>query len=189
MILLSDNAAWVEMKDGSRVSFDAAQLTGSIMRAAMLAGHGDWWLAEAVAEAVREFVCAQTEARTVPVGELSDLVAGVLGALGYTAIAEAYRRRCEYLEIRLDHMTGQQSGASELEFFCRLDSALRMADNNELALLEVRGLRLCVMRLRGARHWSHGCRQLAQEIVSHVRQRVVQVRPRTATELRLMVVA
>jgi hypothetical protein len=45
------------------------------------------------------------------------------------------------------------------------------------------------MRLRGARHWSAGCRQLAQEILSHVRQRVVQVRPRNATELRLTVVA
>jgi hypothetical protein len=185
MILLSDNVAWVKMKDGVCVSLDTVRLSDSILRAATLAGHGDWWLAEAVAEAVREFVCVQCDRRTVPVGELSDLVAGVLGSLGYTLIAEAYRRRCEYVEIRLDCITG----ASELEFFCRLDSALRVADKSELALVEVRGLRSCVMRLRGARHWSNGCRLLAQEIVGHVRERVAQVRPRNATELRLTVVA
>jgi hypothetical protein len=54
-------------------------------------------------------------------------------------------------------------------------------------VMAVRGLRSCVMRLHGARHWSNRCRRQAEEIVSHVRRRVEQSRPEGASALRLTV--
>jgi hypothetical protein len=49
------------------------------------------------------------------------------------------------------------------------------------------GLRACVMQLRGARRWGAGCRQLAEEIITHVRSRVSGLRPEGAEPLRLAV--
>jgi len=45
-----------------------------------------------------------------------------------------------------------------------------------------------VMQLRGARRWTVGCRELAEEIVDYVRERVARVRPAKAECLRLAVV-
>ncbi len=188
MILPCHGIGWVRADDGRAVAFDVTRLSASIIRAATLAGHGDWWLADAVAEAVREFVCAHCDRETVDTGMLADLVMGVLVALGYSGIAEAYRRRREYAEIQLDQITRESHAATELEFFHQLDAALHVAGDKRLVHVQVRGLRTCVMRLRGAQHWSANCRRLADEILDHVRQRVAKSRPRDAADLRLAVV-
>jgi len=185
MIQLRDNIGWVQAGDGRAAPFDVERLSASVMRAATLAGHGDWWLAEAVAMALQEFVVGHCARQTLPAETLADLVKGVLGSLGYADIAKAYGRRRQHAEVHLDQITNT---VSELEFFQRLDAALRVAGDDELASVRVRGLRSCVMRLRGAQYWSAGCRRMAEEILCHVRERVARARRREAGELRLAVI-
>jgi len=186
MILRCDNLAWVRSDDGRTSPFDAARLAASLLRAAARAGHGDWWLAESVALAMQEFIIAHCPQQTLPAALLSELLEDVLTALGYPDIARAYAQRRRCAELRLDQMTGP---LSELEFFQRLDAALQVALDSQLASVRLRGLRSCVMRLRGAHYWSASCRRLAEEILCHVRERVARARPRHAGELQLMVTA
>jgi len=188
MILLCESVAWVQSADGRATPFDEARLCASLARAALLAGHREWWFGDAVAVAVREFICAQCDRQTVPAETLASLVEGVLRALGFPDIAEAYHRRRQCAEVRLDQIANDHAMLSELEFFHRLDAELRVAGDDELALVRVRGLRMCVMRLRGAQYWSANCRRLADEILGHVRERVARTRRCGAAELRLTVV-
>jgi hypothetical protein len=184
LIQLPDNIAWVRAANGRTTSFDVARLGAAVMRAATQAGHGDWWLAEAVAVALEEFVVGHCARQTIAAESLAELVQGVLASLGYADIAAAYARRCQHTEVHLDQMTDTPS---ELEFFRRLDAALQAAGSGELASVQVRGLRSCVMRLRGAHYWSAGCRRMAEEILCHVRERVARAHRNKTGTLRLTV--
>jgi hypothetical protein len=185
MIQLSDNVAWVRTDNGRAAPFDVARLSASVMRAAAQAGHGDWWLGEAVAVALEEFVVAHCARQTIAADSLSELVQGVLVSLGYADIAAAYAHRNQHAEVRLDQMTDTPS---ELEFFRRLDAALQAVRDNECASVQIHGLRSCVMRLRGAHYWSAGCRRMAEEILCHVRERVARAHRNKTGTLRLTVI-
>jgi hypothetical protein len=184
MIQLCDNIAWVRSADGRAAPFDVARLSNSVMGAATQAGHGDWWLAESVALALQEFIVGHCERQTLPAAALADLVKGVLASLGYTDIADAYAHRRQHAEVHLDQMSNT---ISELEFFHRLDAALRVTGDNELISVRVRGLRSCVMRLRSAQYWSASCRRMAEEILCHVRERVARAHRNKTGTLRLTV--
>jgi len=188
MILPCQDTGWVRGADGRARPFEELRLAASIHRAATAVGCQDWTLAEAVAIAVREFICRECESQMIDEVELVNVVTGVLGVLGYTEIAAAYQRRHRQAEIRLDQMTTEAGTVSELNFFAHLDGALRAARDEQLEVMTLWGLRTCVMRLRGAKRWNDACRRLAEEIVRHVRGRVSQVRPGGAGALRLAVV-
>jgi hypothetical protein len=163
--------------------FDGSRLVVALRLAADRTGQHDWWQAEPVTEAIRRAVIELCPQRTIGTEELSRVVVEILQILGYNKVAHAYQYRRRYAEIHLDQLDAHL----ELAFFHRLDDALRVVADTELRHVAVRGLRGCVMQLRGARHWSDRCRQQAEEIVSHVRQRVAQHRPVCAEALRLTV--
>ena len=179
MIQLREDIAWVRRDDGRLMTLDADRLTGELTEAAAVAGVTDWWLAEAVAAAVRQFVCDEIADRVVEARELHNLVTVVLLALGHTTLAEIYAHRHLHAEIRLNELATESGCGFELAFFRQLDVAL----DNANGFVQMRGLRSCVMQLRGARHWSAGCRRLAEEIVGHVRERVTRSESR---QLRLL---
>ncbi|HUK81639.1 MAG TPA: ATP cone domain-containing protein [Verrucomicrobiae bacterium] len=187
MILERQDLAWVESTDGRRTPFDVARLIASIQTAASRVGHDGEWLAQSVAGAIHLYARDCTSEQTVETSEIEDVVASVLHMLGYDDIERAYLQRRQLGEIRLDQLVAQSGPGFELNFFQRLDDALRSAEDEELALLRVRGLRSCVMRLRGAQRWGASCRALAEDIVEHVRFRVARARPQRAAELRLAV--
>lgn len=187
MIWLATDACWVRGVDGRAGAFDETRLALTLRRAAALAGHADWWLAEAVAGAVRAAVRELCPHHTINTHELAGVVVEILRLVGYADVAEAYGRRRQYAEIRLDELVATAGGAHELGFFRELDAALQVAGDRELAVVAVRGLRSCVMRLHDARRWTDRCRRQAEEIVAHVRRRVEQSRPEGAGALRLTV--
>lgn len=189
MIQLRDDICWVQADDGRATPFDGARLAVSIQRAAAAAGQFDWWPAEAVVDAVWQATRECCPQQTIAVEELARVVVRMLTMIGFPEVAQAYQRRRQYTEIRLDQMTAEASTASELTFYHQLDAALRVAGDDELALVQVRGLRACVMRLRGAQYWSENCRRLAEEILGHLRERVARLRRPAAGELRVTVVA
>jgi hypothetical protein len=187
MILERQDLTWVESADGRRTPFDEARLIASIQTAANRIGHDSELLAESVAAAIHSYARDCTSDRTIEAGEIQDVVASVLHMLGYDEIERAYMRRRQLSEIRLDELVTQSGAGFELNFYHQLDHALLSAADEKLALLHVRGLRSCVMRLRGANRWGASCSALAEDIVEHVRYRVVRLRPPLAAALRLAV--
>jgi hypothetical protein len=187
MILPREDIAWVKTDDGCIVPFDDRRLIASIHRAAAQAGHDDPLLAESITAALHLFVCEASGKRTLAACEVAELVTSVLTMLGFPEMARLYKLPERHAQIRLDQLAARADAGLELDFFRQLDAALGAAADGRMALMEVGGLRSCVMRLRGAQRWCAGCRALAEEIVDHVRARVVHVRPPQAAELRLAV--
>jgi hypothetical protein len=188
MIQLCDDMAWVKLADGRLAPFDEHRLAVSIHRAAENNGVSDWWLAESVAAAVHMYTVNSRSDGIIESGEIVEVVAQVLATLGYKTVSEAYGGGTDHVAIDLDELTRRMDAAFELEFFQRLDRALGAAASQRFLVMEVNGLRACVMQLRGGRRWSEGCRRLAEEIVAHVRERVARVRPPQAACLQLAVV-
>jgi hypothetical protein len=187
MIRLLEDIAWVRFEDGHLAPFDEHRLALSIQRVAEDVGDADWWLAESIAAAVHAYAMKVRSDGVIPSAEITQIVGAVLSTLGYEKISLAYGQGPNRVAIQLHELMSRTNAAFELEFFQRLDRALDVAASSRLSVMEVNGLRTCVMRLRGARRWTAGCRQLAEEIVTHVRERVARVRPPRAGCLKLAV--
>jgi hypothetical protein len=187
MIQLRHDIAWVKADDGQLTPFDEERLAGSVRRAADLVGTDEHCLAESVAAAIRLFAVECVREQTISAQEVGEIVSEVLTMLGYAEIAQAYARRGERREIRLDAMASHVQHEFELGFYRELDAALQAAKDEDLSVVRVCGLRACVMRLRGAHRWGAGCRLLAEEIITHVRSRVSGLRPEGAEPLRMAV--
>jgi hypothetical protein len=188
MIQLHDDIAWVKFADGRLVPFDEHQLALSIDRVAERVGDSGWWLAESIAAAVHVYAVKSRADGVIASSEIGEIVAAVLSTLGYDRISEAYAGRPDRVAIHLNELTGRRSPVFELEFFQRLDRALGAAANRRLSVMEVDGLRACVMQLRGARRWTAGCRRVAEDLVEYVRERVARARSPQASCLKLAVV-
>jgi hypothetical protein len=187
MILPQHDLAWVKPADGIARPFDECRLAASIEAAVLHLGVDHDWLASSIAASIHLYACECAPRRILDAGEIAGLVESVLEMLGYAEMATAYRQRQQRAEIRLDQIVAEASAGFELEFFRRLDTALRPITSDTLAVMHVSGLRGCVMRLRGARRWCVGCRMLAEEIVGYVRSRAGQLRPAHFVALRLAV--
>jgi len=188
MIRMCDDVAWVKLADGRLAPFDEHRLAVSIHQVAESNGMTDWWLAESIAAAVHMYTVHSRSDGIIESSEIVEIVAEVLATLGYKKVSEAYGLGMDRIAIDLHELTGRTDAALELEFFQRLDHALGAAASPQFLVMEVNGLRACVMQLRGVRRWSPGCRRLAEEIVEHVRERVVRVRPPQAGSFQLAVV-
>ena len=188
MIKALEDIAWVKFEDGRMAPFDEQRLALSIQDVAERAGHPDWWLAESVAAAVHAYAIKCRSDGVIPSREIVEIVVAVLATLGFEKISQAYAGDKHSAAIHLNDLAVREGAAFELEFFRQLDQALAAASDRRLSVIEVDGLRACVMQLRGARRWTAGCRKQAEEIVDYVRERVVQVRPAKAACLRLAVV-
>jgi hypothetical protein len=182
MILPRHDIAWVRCHDGRLQPFDEQRLARSIETAAADAGLPQAWLAESIASAIHRYTCQCLPHSTIDAAELAETVLAVLASLRYHEIAAAYGRQRHRVVVRLEQLACQNGGMLELEFFQSLDAVLRDATARPLALLQLHGLRACVMRLRRALRWSAGCRRLADEIVEHIRARL---RTRTTGNLNL----
>src|ERR1017187_49563 len=188
MIRLQQDIVWVKFEDGHMAPFDEQRLALSIQDVAERAGHSDWWLAECVAAEVHAYAGKCRSDGGMPTRELVEIVVAVLTTLGFEKISQAYAGREHCAAIHLNDLAARVGAAFELEFFRQLDRELAAASDHRLSMIEVDGLRACVMQLRGARRWNSGCRKLAEEIVDYVRERVGRGRPTQAECLRLAVV-
>ncbi len=188
MIQLHTDVLWVRAEDGRLAPFDEQRLALSIQKVAENVGHSDWWLAESIAAAVHAFAVKSRSERVIPSKEIADIVATVLATLGYDWISEAYAGDANRVAIHLNELAWRTNAGFELEFFQQLDHALSAAANRRLVAMRIDGLRACVMQLRGTRRWTAGSRRLAEDIVEHVRERVVRMRSPRAASLKLAVV-
>ncbi|MCG3148346.1 MAG: hypothetical protein PCFJNLEI_01789 [Verrucomicrobiae bacterium] len=173
MIQLREDIAWVRDAAGRLAPFDNVRLAASIQNAVATAGLAEHLLAESIASAIHLYTTDTCRQQTIAASEIAELVNAVLTMLDLDEIARAYEQRRQFAEIRLDRLT--ESADFELGFYRRLDSELTAVVDDDLELVQLRGLRACVMRLRGARRWGESCRVLADEIIGFVRERVRQV--------------
>jgi len=188
MIWANDDVAWVRFDDGHLVPFDEHRLARSIQNIAERVGQADWWLAESIAAAVHLYATKCRKNGVIPSSEIAEIVASILSMLGFEDLSAAYAHHERRTSIHLGDLAGRVGAAFELEFFRQLDRALGVVTDHRLSVLKLDGLRSCVMHLRGAERWTAGCRRFAEEIVEHVRERVVRLRPSQATNLQLAVV-
>src|ERR1035437_1005703 len=188
MIQPLEDIVWVKFEDGRLAPFDELRLALSIQDVAERAGHSDWWLAESVAAAVHAYAIKCRSDGVIPSREIVEIVVAVLSTLGFQKISQAYAGYEHCAAIHLNDLAARVGAAFELEFFRQLDNELGAASDQRLLAIEVDGLLACVLQLRGAQRWTAGCRQLAEEIVDYVRERVVRVRPAQAASLKLAVV-
>jgi hypothetical protein len=185
MIQFPEDLAWVREADGRSRPFDGARLGVSLQAAATVAGVVDLTLIESIVAVAHLYVCDCCPERTTTPPEIVSLVIEMLTMLGMREIARAYEQRGLWTQIRLDQMAAGED--FELGFYNRLNTRLQAAADAELELVQLRGLRACVMRLRGAQRWGASCRTLADEIVEFVRVRVERVRPPRAVALNVEV--
>jgi ATP cone domain len=188
VIQLHSDVLWVQAEDGRLEPFDEERLASSIQKAAESVGYSDWWLAESVAAAVHAFAMKSRREQVISSREIAEIVATVLATLSYEWISEAYAGNTNRVAIHLNELVWRANAGFELEFFHQLDHALSAVANRRLVAMRIDGLRVCVMQLRGARRWTVECRRLAEDIVEHVRGRVVRMRSPRAASLKLAVV-
>jgi hypothetical protein len=188
MICVNGDIAWVKFEDGHLAPFDEQHLARSIHRVGERVGQADWWLAESIAAAVHVYATRCRKNGVISCCEIAEIVGSVLSMLGFEKLSAAYAHDRRRLAIHLGDLVQRVGAAFELEFFRQLDRALGAAADRRLAVLEVDGLRECVMQLRGAERWTAGCRRFAEEIIEYVRERVARLRPSRATGLQLAVV-
>ncbi len=168
MIMPHEEIAWVLRGEGTRIPFDAAELARSIAASTDEPG----LLAESIAAAVEQYARDHQPERLLTTVEIAEMVEAVLDMLGMEELADAYAGRHPDSDIALDQMTG----GYELAFYRQLDVALDAAIGRRGRVVRLRGLRDCVLRLRGTRRWGEGCRRLSEEIVQYVYARTARLR-------------
>ena len=107
---------------------------------------------------------------SVTLGEFSEALEKVLK--GFSQEQEPAAVDCEsrIVEADLQKLAASSSDAFELTFFPRLRAELRSQLRLSPQMLRFRGLRSCVLRLTGARRWTHQCRNLQDQIVGFLRE-------------------
>jgi len=187
MILVHDDTVWVRLEDGGLVAFAPGRLAGCIRRAAGCWADAGDDMADWIAAAVQDYGRRHAPARTLTPAAIAEMVEAVLAMLGFEDWATAYRGRRGAAEIRLDELAAVEGAGFELAFYRRLDRALAGVLQQTAARVQVRGLRACVLRLRGARRWTPRCRRLADDIVHHVCARTVRWHGSDARPMRLAI--
>jgi hypothetical protein len=185
MIQAPDNLAWVRTSADRLTPFDLARLAASIQSAFTVDGVRDHLLAESIASAIYRYTLDCLPRQTIAATDIEELVGAVLTMLGLVPLARAYAQRGQRTEIQLDQLAAAEH--YELAFYRRLAEHLHACADTDLELIQLRGLRACVMRLAGAQRWGRACRGLADEILAFIRARVRQLRPNPALALNIQV--
>ncbi len=167
MIQARDNLVWVRNDAGELEPFAEDRLAAAVQRVTGADEDGRA-VAETVAGAVFQYARDHAAERIVTTVEIAEMVEAVLLILGYDEATGGGE------EIRLDVLAARTGVGFELAFYRELGAALGRAQQRRA--VRVSGLRACVLRLRGARRWGAGCRQLAQEILEFVYARAARAR-------------
>ncbi len=178
MIQPRDDIVWIVTATGELAVFDAGQLARSIQRTAPPGEESAFDdIGRAISEAVDQHLRDHRRPQPATTQQITEMVQALLEMLGYRESARRYAGEDVLREIRLDRLAADagRCGSFELGFYRRLDQVLAEASQDGPERVRMRGLRACVLQMRGARRWSRQCRRLAEEIIDHVWARAVQL--------------
>jgi len=104
----------------------------------------------------------------VTLGEFAEALEKVLKGFKPDEDVEAGDGRVA--EADLQKLADASGEAFELTFFPLLRDELRSQLSHSPQVLRFHGLRRCVLRLTGARRWTHRCQNLQEQIVTFLRE-------------------
>lgn len=168
MIALRDDCLLVAQSGGGFLPCSAEQLTLEVVGG--VAGTLDPELLKHAAAAVMHYFRVELDRTTVTVAEFSSMLGRVLAGLGIVAeITEdaAHAGEVRIADLCLLAAEGARSG--ELEFCQRLRTLLREQLAAAPVRVELYGLRGCVKRLTGRKHWCPACEKTAAWILEMIR--------------------
>lgn len=153
-----------------------------------LIGDANWQmdpeLVQHAAEAVLHYFRHELGRESVSVGEFSEALQRVLARLGlHTPLPSA--QPVPPVETDLLALAKSAGKGFELAFFARLREALRLHLASSPPAVRFTGLRGSVKVLLGARRWNGACRQLSDQIVTHLRHCFEAERPPAACTLQV----
>lgn len=119
--------------------------------------------------AVLHFFKKEEGRESVTLGEFAGALEKVLKGF---ALDQEPEGGCQsrIVEADLQKLAPASGEACELTFFPQLREELRSQLRLSPQVLRFRGLRSCVLRLTGARRWTHRCRSLQDQIVNFLRE-------------------
>ncbi len=150
----------------------------ALRRAAQAAGHPYWWPAEDVAKTVQFYFRAQPPAEPILFENFQGAVRRLLTDTGHPDIADRFLTEGLDLGISLLELARKVPPGFELGFFAECEQAID-------ALLKVpavghaffQDLGPAVKRLLSKTHWCRACDHLRDEVVAHLRNRLIQRSP------------
>ncbi len=176
MIALRDDCILVAQADGGFLPCSAEELTVEIADDA--AGMVDEEALKQAAAAVMHYFREELERTTVTLAEFTNMLTRVLKGLGLNA--EISGQVVPGEEIRFADLRTLAVGegvAGELEFCQRLRTLLREQLAAGPVRLEILGLRGCVKRLAGRKHWCPACERTAAWVLELIRGWYAQEAP------------
>jgi hypothetical protein len=120
--------------------------------------------------AVLHFFKKEEGRDSVTLGEFAGALEKVLKGFAPDQEMAADDCSARIVEADLQKLAAISGEAFELTFFPRLRDELRSQLRLSPQVLRFRGLRSCVLRLTGARRWTHRCRDLQDQIVKFLRE-------------------
>jgi len=93
-----------------------------------------------------------------------------LQVIGYGEIADRLSFKGPNLSISLSELAKMYDTGMELAFFETLKGFMQQAALQNIASLEFQDLPECVKKLKSAKVWSLGCRNLQEEIIAYIRE-------------------
>src|SRR5438477_12944923 len=85
--------AWVRKRDGSRVPFDADQISQALFAATETLGRPDAFLARELTDGALHFLAVESDDDTITTAQIAELVGKTVRELGQAALAEAFAAR------------------------------------------------------------------------------------------------
>lgn len=185
MIALHEECLLIERSGGGYLPCPVEQLSFEIVGG----GSGvDPELLRHAAAAVLHYFREELGRVTVTLGEFSTMLIRVLEGLGIKAEVTDVRSQGEVRIADLRVLANGEKLVGELEFYPRLRAFLREQLAAGPLRLEFRGLRGCVKRLAGRKHWCPACERKEAELVGLIRgwfeQATAAVGAQTALVLR-----
>lgn len=182
MIALRDDCLLVAQNGGGFLPWSAEQLTLEVVGESGCSVDPEL-LKQAVA-AVIHYFRQELDRTTITMAEFSAMLGRVLGGLGIAAeIVEGDDPPTEVRIADLSVLTAAGTPSGELEFCQRLRTLLREQLAAAPARVEFHGLRGCVKRLTGRKHWCPTCEKTAAWILEMIRGWFEQDAPSRPTAL------
>jgi len=172
MIALRDNLPLIRHSGGYVSSFERDWLHRSLVDAARKAGYEQWWLADHVLESVVRYLEEQFVGNELCSSGLERAVRSVLRGIGYSEVAQHFDPSPPARRLSLIELAHRAGAGYELAFFRLLEAEISTLLSLGVRALILEGVQPCVKILRGAKVWRADCRELLDEVVGFVRDRV-----------------
>jgi hypothetical protein len=164
MVCLPDQLPLLKFGNQDAVSYEAHWLADEITKAALKAGHDDWFFAGDITRAVIEYLRHRHPRNTITIEELYLKIEHILEYLGCDDIARTLEIAPPPMKIALHDIAREAGSGYESGFFKILGERLEHSEGAGVGQILCEGLRGAVKRLCRVTRWTPECELLADQI-------------------------